>query len=177
MPPAAAAHGSNVGGVKGVLGKQQSETLQAQLISPWDGGREQRICRHLFQVSLWATLLGSSWEKADEHDKRQRGLAAPPPPQKTHKYQAENTSYSVERSLTRRFFWTKESSSQTTTLWRPRVHRGHLGQGEETSTITSPCRQSCPKPHLDIRKRSRHRKKKILIKHQAGLSITMLTVD
>lgn len=45
-----------------MLDKQWSEMIQAQLISPWDVGREQEICRHLFQVSLEATWLGWSWE-------------------------------------------------------------------------------------------------------------------
>lgn len=92
---------------------------------------------------------------------------------KKHKYQVKVTSYSVKWALTRWFCWTKESGM---TLWRPTVHRRHLGQVEKTSTNTSPCRQSCTKQHLDIRNRSRHRKK-ILIKHQAGPSITMISVD
>lgn len=61
------------------------------------------------------------------------------------------------------------------TFWRPRVHKGHLGEVEDTSTITSPCRQSCTKQHLDIRNRLQRRK--ILTEHQAGLGITMLSVD
>lgn len=53
--------------VQSILDKQQSEMFQAQLISPWDGGREQKICRHLFQVSL---ELGVSWwaqQKTAQH--------------------------------------------------------------------------------------------------------------
>lgn len=42
-------------------------------------------------------------------------------------------------------------------------------------TITSPSRQSCTKQHLDIRNRKQKRKKP-LIKHQAALGITMLSV-
>lgn len=62
------------------------------------------------------------------------------------------------------------------TLWRPRFHREHLGQVEETSTITSPCRQSCTKQHLHSRNRTCCIKK-VLIEHQAGPGIMMLSAD
>lgn len=41
--PVAAAHRSNIGGVRSILDKQWSDMSQGQLISPWDWGRVEDL--------------------------------------------------------------------------------------------------------------------------------------
>lgn len=133
---------------------QQSEMFQAQLISPWDGGREQKICRHLFQVSL---ELGVSWwaqKKTAQHS-----TSTP-----------KNINSSIQLQVI-----------QVNRLWQDgspklkRFHHSHDLVEAKSSSQALPGRAAISSTWTsgtDSRKG-----KKPLIKHQAALSITMLSVN